>query len=229
LSGRASFAYSDFEPQESRGARIPPDFQPNSRKEIPMGKKMSWTVHAALLSALLLAGCTNAQKEATQAAINAAQSAIDTATSDAEKYAPEQLQAARTALQNAKDALANSDYQGALKAAQDALSKAKDLPTAVAARKDELKKSWDGLNEVVTKYLDAVKAKLDAYSRGAHLPEGMDKTKLTEAKEEYARLKKQWADASADAAKGALESARQKASTLKDQLTKLMEELGIRP
>jgi len=190
---------------------------------------MSWTVHAALLSALLLAGCTTAQKEATQAAINAAQSALDTATSEAEKYAPEQLQAARTALQNAKDALANSDYQGALKAAQDALSKTKDLPTVVAARKDELKKSWDSLNEVVTKYLDAVKAKLDAYSRGAHLPEGMDKTKLTEAKEEYARLKKQWADASADAAKGALESARQKASTLKDQLTKLMEELGIRP
>ena len=61
------------------------------------------------------------------------------------------------------------------------------------------------------------------------MPEGMDKTKLAEAKEEYARLKKEWADASAEATKGALEDARKKATVLKDQLSKLMEELGISP
>ena len=194
-----------------------------------MQTKMSWTGCVALATALLLAGCTNAQKEATQAAVNAAQSALDTATSEAEKYAPEQLRAARTTLQNAKDALAKSDYQAALKAAQDALSKAKDLAPAVAAKKDELKKSWDSLNESVTKYLEAVKAKLDAYSRGARMPQGMDKTKLAEAKGEYARLKKEWADDSAEAARGALEDARQKGSILKDQLSKLMQELGITP
>lgn len=194
-----------------------------------MGKKMSWTVCVALATVLLLSGCTNAQKEATQAAVNAAQSALDAAAGEAEKYVPEQLQAAQTALQNAKDALAKGDYEAALKAAQDALGKAKDLPPSVAAKKDELKKSWDSLNESVTKYLEAVKTKLDAYSRGAHLPEGMDKTKLAEAKEEYARLKKQWFDASADAARGALEDARKKASILKDQLSQLMEKLGIKP
>ena len=192
-----------------------------------MVTKTSWTVRIALATALLLVGCNNAQKEATQAAVSAAQSALDTATSEAEKYAPEQLQAARTALQNAKDALAKGDYQGALKAAQDALSKAKDLSPAVAAKKDELKKSWDSLDELVTKYLDAVKSRLDAYSHGARMPVGMDKTKLAEAKEEYARLKKEWADASAEAARGALEDARIKTSVLKDQLSKLMAELGI--
>jgi len=194
-----------------------------------MEKKMSWTGCLVLAAALLLGGCTNAQKEATQAAVNAAQSALDTATSEAQKYAPEQLQAARTALQNAKDALASGDYQGALKAAQDALSKARDLPPVVSAKKEELKRSWDSLNESVSRYLEAVKAKLDAYSRGARMPEGVDKTKLAEAKEEYARLKKEWADASAEAAKGALEDARKKASLLKDQLSKLMAELGITP
>jgi len=189
---------------------------------------MSWTVCVALVTALVLAGCTNAQKEATQAAVNAAQSALDATASEAEKYVPEQLQAAQSALRNAEDALAKGDYQAALKAAQDALGKAKDLPPAVAAKKEELKKSWDALNETVTKYLDSVKGKLDAYSRSAHLPEGMDKTKLAEAKEEYARLKKQWGEASADAARGALEDARKKASILKDQLLQLMDKLGIK-
>ena len=194
-----------------------------------MWEKMSWAGFVVLATTFLLAGCTSAQKEATQAAVNAAQSALDTATGEAEKYAPEQLQAARAALQSAKDAMGNGDYQAALKAAQDALNKAKELSPSVAAKKDELKKSWDSLNDSVTKYLNAVKAKLDSYSRGARMPEGLDKTKLAEAKEEYARLKKEWADASAEATKGALEDARKKATVLKDQLSKLMEELGISP
>lgn len=194
-----------------------------------MGKKMSWVVCGMLGIALLLAGCTNSQKEATEAAVNAAQAALDAARSDAEKYVPEQLQVAQTALQNAKEALAKGDYQGALRAARDALGKAKDLPPATVAKKDELRKSWESFNETVTKSLDAVKKKLDAYSRGAHLPEGMDKMALAEAKEKYAELKQEWADASAKATQGFLGEALKKAASLKDELAKLMERLGITP
>jgi len=194
-----------------------------------MGKNMSWVVCGMLGIALLLAGCTNAQKEATEAAVNAAQAALDAARSDAEKYVPEQLQAAQTALQNAKDALAKGDYQGALRAAQDALGQAKDLPPATAAKKDELRRSWESFNETVTESLVAVKKRLDAYSRGARLPEGMDKTALAEAKEKYAQLKREWADASAKATQGFLGEALKKAAGLKDELVKLMEKLGITP
>lgn len=192
-----------------------------------MRKKTRWVICGVLGIALVLAGCTNAQKQATEAAINAAQAALDAARSEAEKYVPEQLQVAQTALQNAKDALAKGDYQGALRAAQDSLGKAKDLSAATAAQKDELKKAWDSVNETVTKSLNAVKVKLDAYSRGAHMPTGMDKTKLAEAKEQYARLKQQWADATATAQQN-LRDAVKEASSLKDELARLMEELGIK-
>jgi len=78
------------------------------------------------------------------------------------------------------------------------------------------------------KSMDAVKRKLEAYARGAQMPEGLDKDKLAEAKAEYEQLKQVWADASAAAAQGNLGEALKKASGVKDVLTRLMEMLGIK-
>jgi hypothetical protein len=57
----------------------------------------------------------------------------------------------------------------------------------------------------------------------------MDKTALAEAKEKYAQLKQEWADASAKATQGFLGEALKKAAGLKDELAKLMEKLGNTP
>jgi len=193
-----------------------------------MVRKASWIFCALLGIALIVIGCGNAQKEATEAAINAAQAAINAVQAQAEKYVPDQLQAAQTALQTAKDALAKGDYQAALSAAQDAASKAKDLAAAAAAKKEEWTKDWADMSSTMPKSLDEIKNKLNAYSHGAHMPAGMDKGKLADAKTQYEQLKQSWADASAAATQGNLGDAMQKVSSMKDVLAKLKEMLGIK-
>jgi hypothetical protein len=191
-----------------------------------MANRMCWVLWGVLGVALLVVGCGNAQKEATDAAINAAQTAIGSVQDEAAKYAPDQLAAANNALQSAKDALAKSDYTAALAAAKDATSKAKELATAAAAKKEEWTKAWASLNQSMPKSMDAVKAKLDAYSR--HRPAGLDQDKLAEAKTQYEQLKQTWAEAAAAAAQGNLGDAIKKASGLKEVLTQLMTMLGIK-
>jgi DNA repair exonuclease SbcCD ATPase subunit len=179
--------------------------------------------------ALLIAACGEAEKNATEAAVNAAQSAINAVRAEAEKYTPDQLRAAQNALQSAKDELTKGDYKDALSAAQDAANKAKELAVTVAAKKDEFIKTWNSLNESLPKSMDQVKTKLDAYSKGARLPQGMDKDKLAEAKAQYAQLKQSWADAKASASQGNWGDAIQKATGINDLLAKLKEMLGIKP
>jgi len=193
-----------------------------------MYKKNLWVICVFLGIAILLAACNGAQKEATEAAINAAQAAINAAQGEAAKYVPDQLQAAQTALQNAKDALAKGDYPAALSAAQDAANKAKDLAAAAAAKRDEWSKEWADLSSSTPKSLDEVKAKLNAYSHGAHLPAGLDKAKLDDAKTQYAQLKQTWDDASAAVTQGKLGDAINKLSGVKDAIAKLKETLGIK-
>lgn len=193
-----------------------------------MARKTNWILSALLGIAFLVAGCNRAQKEATEAAINAAQSAITAAQGEAAKYVPDQLQAAQTALQNAKDALAKGDYEAALSSAKDAVSKAKELAAAAAAKKDEWTKEWADMSSTMPKSLDQIKAKLSAYSHGAHMPAGMDKTKLADAQTQYDQLKQSWADASSAASQGNLGDAISKLTGAKDTLAKLKEMLGIK-
>jgi hypothetical protein len=193
-----------------------------------MARKLSWVFCGVLGVALLMAGCGTAQKEATDAAVNAAQTALNSVQGEAAKYVPEQLQAANSALQSAKDALAKGDYTAALAATKDAAGKAKELAAAASAKKAQWTQAWASMNESMPKSMDAMKAKLDAYSKGAHMPAGMDKDTLAEAKTRFEQLKQGWADASAAATQGNLGDAIKKASGLKDLLTHLKEMLGIK-
>lgn len=194
-----------------------------------MARRNAWVWCSVLGAALLVVGCGNAQKDATEAAINAAQTAISTVQAEASKYVPDQLEAAQAAVQSAKDTLAKGDYQSALRAAQDSAHKARELAVAAAAKKEEWTKSWQELNETLPKSMDAVKRKLEAYARGAHMPEGLDQDKLAEAKAEFERAKQRWEDARAAAAQGNLGEALQKATGINDVLAKLKEMLGIKP
>jgi hypothetical protein len=193
-----------------------------------MVRKTGWVCCALLGIAFVMAACGDAQKAATEAAINAAQAAITAAQSEAAKYVPDQLQASQTALQTAKDALAKGDYQGALSAAQDAASKAKDLAAAAAAKKAEWTQQWADLSTSMPKSLDEVKTKLNAYAHGAHLPAGMDKAKLADAKTQYDQLKQGWSDASSAVTQGNLGDAMSKVPGMKDMLARLMVMLGIK-
>jgi ATP-dependent Clp protease ATP-binding subunit ClpA len=193
-----------------------------------MARGMNWLFATSLAVVLIVAGCGSEQRDATQAAINAAESAIDAVQSEAEKYAPDQLQAARTALQNAKDALSKSNYDAALKAAQDAASKAKNLAIAVTSNHEEWTKEWTEFTASMPKSLDQAKAKLNAYSHSAHLPEGMDQDTVKQAQADYDQLKKSWDDATAAARRGNLRDAINRMPSIKQMLAKLKEELRIK-
>jgi ATP-dependent Clp protease ATP-binding subunit ClpA len=193
-----------------------------------MARNLNWRLATLLVAALIAAGCGSGQRDATQAAINAAESAIDAAQSEAEKYAPEQLQAAHAALQKAKDALSKSDYDDALNAAQDAANKAKAIALAATSNREEWTKEWSGLTASMPKSLDQVKARLNAYSHGARLPEGLDQDTLKQAQDDYDQLKKSWDDATAAASQGKLREAIGKAPSIKEMLAKLKEKLGMK-
>jgi predicted S18 family serine protease len=193
-----------------------------------MAWKIKWIYCGLLAIASLAAGCGTAQKDATQAAINAAQSALNAAQAEAAKYLPDQLQAAQATLQNAKDALAKGDYPAALSSAKDAANKARDLAVAAAAKRDEWTKQWADLSAAMPKSLEEVKNRLNAYSHGAHMPMGMDKDKLADAKAQYDQLKQRWSDATSAASQGKLGDAINKALNVKELLAKLKEMLGIK-
>jgi hypothetical protein len=186
----------------------------------------AWIVCSVLGGALLAGGCGNAQKDSTEAAINAAQGAINSVQDEAAKYVPEQLQAANNSLQSARDALAKGDYGGALAFAKDATGRTKELAEAAAAKKQEWTQIWASLKETIPRSLEAVKVKLDAYSRRA--PAGPDEDKLAEAKMQYERLKQTWAEASGAETQGKLGEAIKKASGLKEALAQLQEKLGLK-
>ncbi len=193
-----------------------------------MVRETPWICGVLLGIALCAAGCGTAQKDATDAAINAAQSAINAVAGQAAKYVPDQLLSAQATLQSAKDALAKGDYPAALSAARDAANKAKDLASAAAAKKEEWTKTWTDMSSSMPKSLNEVKTRLDAYSHGAHMPAGMDKSNLEEAKTQYEQLKQSWADASTEATQGDLGDAINKMSGIKDMLAKLKDMLGIK-
>ena len=177
--------------------------------------------------AVLLYGCSAAQKEATEAAISASQTAINAAQGAAEKYVPEQTKAAQDALQAAKDALAKGNYEEALKDTKEATDKAKAALDAAKAKKEEWTNTWNNLSQSAPKPMNEVQAKLDAYKKNGKLPPGVDQTTMDSAKAQFDQLKQSWADATAAYKNGNLADAMQKASTLKEGLQKLKDLLGI--
>jgi hypothetical protein len=193
-----------------------------------MFRKMNWTAFGIVSVAVILAACNGGQKEATEAALDATQAAITAVQGEAEKYVPDELKETQDAMRKAREALAKGDYQGALSGAQNAANKAKELATAAAAKKDQLSKSWASFSETIPKSMEEAKRRLDAYSHGARLPEGLEKEMLPDARTQYDQLKQRWNDAVASFQGGNLADATKKAAELKEELAKLAELLGMK-
>lgn len=193
-----------------------------------MSRAMTTILRFVLGILLTTVGCGDRQRDATEEAINAAQAAINSVRAEAEKYVPDQLHAAERTLQSARDSLAKGDYSSALSGARDAANKARDLAISAAGTKEDWKKTWNDLNESLPKSMDQVKNRIDAYSHGARMPEGLDKDILEEAKKQYADLKQRWDNAKASAQQGNWGEAIQKSTGLQDAIAKLKEMLKIK-
>jgi len=189
--------------------------------------KRNASLLACLLGIVLLGGCGNAQREATEAAVNATQTAINAATEAAQKYVPDQTKAAQDALQSAKDSLAKGDYSAALTSAKEATQKAKDALSLASAKKEEWNNSWNSLNQSVPRTMSEVQAKLDAYKKNGKLPKGIDQDQMDEARAQYEQLKQNYADAMAAYKRGNIADAMNKVPGLQEGLAKLKQLLGI--
>ncbi len=151
----------------------------------------------------LIASVTTAcsQKGPAEEALKAATTAVDAAKASAEKLVPDQFKALAASLADAKDKFAKGDYAGAMAVAKDLPAKATEVTNAAKAKKDELMKTWAGMEASVTAAVAAVQEKVTALAGMKKLPKGMDAAKVAAAKDGLAELSKGWADAQA-AAKG---------------------------
>ena len=190
--------------------------------------KKTFALVACVLLAAGLVAC-NADKGPADVAIKAADEAITAAAPEAEKYIPEELKSAKDALQAAKDQFAKGDYKAALAAATELGTKAKDLATAAAAKKDELTKAWTDLSGSLPQVVESIKAKVEELGKAKKLPKGIDAAKVSLAKDGLAGLTKSWEEASAAFTGGNLVDAMAKAGGLKDKATEIMALVGMQP
>jgi len=186
---------------------------------------------ALVACALLVAGLAacNADKGPADAAIKAADQAITAAAPEAEKFIPEQLTAAKDALKAAQDQFAKGDYKAALAAATELGTKAQELATAAATKKDELTKTWTDLSGSLPQMVTAIQAKVEELGKAKKLPKGIDAAKVSLAKDGLAGLKTTWEEATAAFNGGNLVDAMAKAGGLKDKATEIMNLVGMQP
>lgn len=176
---------------------------------------------------MLLAACSSSKGPAEQA-IKSAETAYDAVKAEALKYVPEQAQAVETALTAAKDSFAKGDYAAALNSAKDLVPKANELATAVAAKKEELTKSWSEMSAGLPKMVDVIKSRVDILSKSKKLPAGLDKDKFAGVQSGFSEMTQAWTDAQSAFKSGNLADAMSKAKTVKDKGVEIMTALGMR-
>jgi hypothetical protein len=176
----------------------------------------------------LIASVTTAcsQKGPAEESLKAATTAVDAAKASAEKLVPDQYKALTASLAGAKDKFAKGDYAGAMAAAKDLPGKATEVVNAAKAKKEELTKTWAGIEGNVTAAVAAIQEKVTALGGMKKLPAGMDAAKLTAAKDGLAELSKGWADAQAAAKGGDLMAAVDKGNALKAKAADLSASLA---
>ncbi len=148
-----------------------------------------------ILVATLVAACGSADKAPAEMAIKAAEEAVNAAKAEAGTYMPDEAKALDAGLAAAKEKFSKNDFKGALTEAQAVTAKAKELTSAVAAKKDELSKAWQDMSAGMPKVVDAIKSRVDILSQSKKLPAGMTPEKFAEAKTGLAQLTQQWTEA----------------------------------
>jgi predicted small lipoprotein YifL len=187
--------------------------------------KNALKITVAALCCVALVACS--QRGPAEAALTAAQAAVDGVKADAGKYVPDQAKALMASLLAAREAFDKGDYKAAMEMAQAIPAKAKDVAAAVAARKDELTKSWNALATSVPGMIEQIRVKVDALSAMKKLPKDMDAAKLEASKASLAEIKKAAGEA-ADAYKaGNLNEAVAKGNAVKAKVTDAMGVLGL--
>lgn len=190
--------------------------------------KNALRITAVALCCVALVACS--QKGPAEAALKAAETSMnEVKAAEGARYAPEQTKGLMASFTAAQDAFNKGDYKTALEVAQGIPAKAKDVVAAIAAKKDELTKSWNALSASVPGMVEQVKAKVDALSAMKKLPKDMDAAKLEAAKASLSDITKSWGEASNAFKSGNLIDANAKGNAVKAKVSDEMATLTAAP
>ncbi len=184
-------------------------------------------ITAAALCCLALVACS--QRGPAEAALKAADDSMSEVKAEGGKYAAEQTKSLMLSYTAAQESFNKGDYKAAMEIAQGIPAKAKDVTAAIAAKKDELTKTWTALASTLPAHVEQIKAKVAELAAMKKLPKDMDATKLVAAKAALADVTKGWGEA-ADAFKaGNLIDAAAKGNAVKAKIADAMVSLGLAP
>jgi predicted small lipoprotein YifL len=180
---------------------------------------------ALVLCCVALVACS--QKGPAEAALAAATTAVDGVKAEAAKYVPDQAKGLMASLTSAREAFDKGDYKMALETANAIPAKAKEVAAAVAAKKDELTKSFTALTASLPATVEQIKTKVGELLAMKKLPKDMDKAKVEAAKSGLEAAQKTWAEANEAFKAGNLTDAVKKGNDVKGQADQLLAALNI--
>jgi hypothetical protein len=186
-----------------------------------MRRELTWV--AALVAGSLAVACGKAP---TQEALKAADAAIEAARPELERYAPQEFKSLADLSRAAHDRFNQGDYKGALTQAQALSARVKAALATAQGKKEELAAAWADLQANLPTMLATATTKLGELLGKRRLPAGMDKAKVTQAKNELGAIAQTWTETTASYLKGDVREAVAKARTVKARIEGLMAGLG---
>jgi hypothetical protein len=168
-----------------------------------------------ILAVALLAACGAGDKGPAETALKAAEEAINSMKGEASKYMPDQVKTLDSSLAAVREKFNKGDFKAVLSEAPALTSKAQEIASAAAKKKEELAKAWQDLNTGMPKVVDAIKSRVDILSQSKKLPAGMSAETLAQAKAGLSEITQQWTAATEASKGGNLTDAVAKASSVK--------------
>lgn len=187
--------------------------------------KNALKITAAALCCLALVACS--QKGPAEAALKAAETSMNEVQADGAKYAAEQTKGLMVSYTAAQEKFNKGDYKAAMEVAQGIPAKAKDVAAAVAAKKDELTKTWTDLASTLPAQIEQIKTRVSELDAMKKLPKDMDAAKLDAAKTALADVTKTWGEATEAFKSGNLIDAVAKGNAVKAKVPDAMGALGL--
>lgn len=194
---------------------------------ITQSVRTSLAALVALVMAVTFVACGDGGKAAAETAMSALETAYNAVKEDGAKYVPDQAKSIDDAMTAVKDTLAKGEFTKALTDVQGLSAKVTELAPAIAAKKAELTKAWEGLSAGMPGVVQGLQTQLETLSKARRLPTGVTKEALEAAKGAVPALSTSWEDAAAAFKSANLTDALAKAQSVKVKAVELMTSLGM--
>jgi hypothetical protein len=182
----------------------------------------SWVI----VGALGLVACGDGGRSVAESAMKTVREQYDSVKADAAKYVPDQAKAIDEGLAGVQQAFEKGEYTQALTEAQGLTPTVGELGSAIAAKKAELTKRWEGLAADLPGVVEGLQKRVAELSKTRRLPRGVTREAVDAAKEGVKMLSGTWDEAVAAFKSANLTDAMEKGQMVKDKAAELLASLG---